>query len=101
MRTRRKFTPEFKSQVVLQLLAGEKRMPELCREYQLTAQVVSSWKQHFLAAAPRAFEPEDADRAEPERTAELERMVGKLTMQLEIAKKASSVLDGMPGRNGK
>lgn len=34
------------------------------------------------------------------RIAELERMVGRLTMELEIAKKASSLLDGMRGRNG-
>jgi hypothetical protein len=33
--------------------------------------------------------------------AELERMVGKLTMELEIAKKASSLLDGLRGRNGR
>jgi hypothetical protein len=31
----------------------------------------------------------------------LERMVGKLTMELEIAKKASSLLDGMQARNGR
>lgn len=40
MSKRRKFTPEFKSQVVLQLLSGEKSMAELCREHQLTAQMV-------------------------------------------------------------
>ena len=35
------------------------------------------------------------------RIAELEQMVGKLTMQLEIAKKASRLLDGTSERNGK
>lgn len=101
MNKRRKFTPEFKSQVVLQLLSGEKSMAELCREHQLTSQMVGNWKQQFLAAASQVFERGDADSNEQARIAELERMVGKLTMELEIAKKASTLLDGMQRRNGR
>lgn len=100
MSKRRKFTAEFKSQVVLQLLSGEKSMAELCREHQLTAQMIGNWKQQFLAAAPQVFEKHGADSDEQVRIAELERMVGRLTMELEIAKKASSLLDGMQRRNG-
>ena len=101
MNKRRKFTPQFKSQVVLQLLSGERSMAELCREHQLTSQMIGTWKQQFLAAATQAFESDAARNAEQERIAELERMVGKLTMELEIAKKASSLLDGLRGRNGR
>jgi transposase len=101
MNKRRKFTPQFKSQVVLQLLSGERSMAELCREHQLTAQMIGTWKQQFLAAATQAFESDATSNAEQERIAELERMVGKLTMELEIAKKASSLLDGMRDRNGR
>lgn len=101
MNKRRKFTPQFKRQVVLQLLTGERSMAELCREHQLTAQMIGTWKQQFLIAATQAFESAATDNAEHERVAELERMVGKLTMELEIAKKASRLLDGMRGRNGR
>ena len=76
-------------------------MAELCREHQLTSQMVGTWKQQFLAAASQAFESEATRNADQERIAELERMVGKLTMELEIAKKASSLLDGMRNRNGR
>jgi transposase len=101
MNKRRKFTPQFKSQVVLQLLLGERSMAELCREHQLTSQMIGTWKQQFLAAATQGFESESSINAEQERIAELERMVGKLTMELAIAKKASSLPDGMQGRNGR
>ena len=101
MTKRRKFTPQFKSQVVLQMLSGERSMAELCREHQLTSQMIGTWKQQFLAAATQAFESEATSNAEQERIAELERMVGKLTMELEIAKKASSLLDGLRNRNGR
>jgi len=87
MKTRRKFTPEFKSQVVLQLLSGEQNMAELCHAHQLTSQMIGNWKQQFVAAASRVFERDRERSAEQERIAELERMVGRLTMQLEIAKK--------------
>ncbi len=101
MSKRRKFTPEFKSQVVLQLLSGEKSMAELCRQHQRTAQMIGNWKQQFLAAAAQVFEKGDTNSAEQLRIAELERMVGKLTMELEIAKKAFSLLAGMLPRNGR
>jgi transposase-like protein len=101
MNKRRKFTPQFKSQIVLQLLSGDKSLAELCRQHELTAQMIGNWRQQFLAAATHAFETDAIHTAEQERIAELERMVGKLTMELEIAKKASSLLDGMRGRNGR
>jgi transposase-like protein len=56
MRTRRKFTGEFKSRVVLELLSGEKTVAEACREYDVTAQMVNDWKAQFLAGAPGVFE---------------------------------------------
>lgn len=101
MNKRRKFTPEFKSQVVLQLLSGERSMAEVCRDHQLTAQMVGNWKQQFLTGAPQVFQKGETDSTEQARIAELERMVGKLTMELEIAKKASSLLAGMRDRNGR
>lgn len=101
MRNRRKFTAEFKSQVVLQVLSGERTMAEICREHELTAQMVSDWKAQFLAGAAQVFEKGKPEHEEQARIAELERMVGKLTMQLEIAKKASSLLAGTSSENGK
>ena len=62
MRTRRKFTGEFKSRVVLEVLSGEKTVAEACREYELTGQMVNDWKAQFLAAAPQAFEKQHAEQ---------------------------------------
>lgn len=100
MKSRRKFGAEFKTQVVLQVLSGEKSLAEVCREYQLSVQMVGNWKQQFLAHASRAFDGEAASSGEHERIAELERMVGKLTMELEIAKKATSIAHSLSNRNG-
>lgn len=95
----RKFSPEFKTQIVLQLLSGERTRAELCREHKISSQQLGNWKKQFLDNASSVFESNHQHDEEEERIAELERMVGKLTMQLEIAKKASSILKLPENRN--
>ena len=99
-RKRRKFSAEFKAEIVLAVLTGEKSQAEICRDHELSAQQFSNWKQQFLENAGRAFE-QAASNENSEQIAELERMVGRLTMQLEIAKKASSILTSVSTSNGK
>ena len=88
MSKRRKFTPEFKAQVVLEEITGLKDKAEICREYRLGSQVFSRWRQEFLERAPEIFATKPSRGDEQERIAELERMVGRLTMQLEAAKES-------------
>lgn len=92
MRKYRKFSAEFKAEQVLALLAGSKTAAEICREHDLKPPVLSSWKAEFLAKAPSVFQSAEQRSTEEVRIAELERLVGRLTMQLEIAKKASLLL---------
>jgi transposase len=99
MAQRQRFTGEFKTQVVLELLSGTKSAAELCRQHQLSPQLLGQWKSELLARAPQIFEQDHARSIEQERIAELERLVGRLTMQLEIAKKASTLLGAQPSRN--
>ena len=87
MTKRRKFTPEFKARVVLELISGEKGLMQASREYEIKDSLLSRWKQEFLVRAPQLFE--QARRVDPqeERVAELERLVGRLALQLDMAKK--------------
>ena len=84
---RRKFTAEFKAKVVMQLLTGEKGLMEASREYQIKDSVLSRWKQEFLERAPQVFEHPNQVNPEEDRIAELERMVGRMALQLDMAKK--------------
>ncbi len=95
----RTFTPEFKSQVVLQVLTGTKSVAEICREHQLKDSVFYRWKDEFLQNAAKAFGAGDQHRHDETRIAELEQLVGRLTLQLEIAKKASVLLKSHPPKN--
>ena len=101
MAKRRKFTPEFKARVVLEELTGVKDKADICREYRLRPQVFSRWREEFLERAPEIFATERSRGDEQERIADLERMLGRLTMELEVAKKASNILTSLSSGKGK
>ncbi len=90
MVSRRKFSAEFKVKVVLELIGGKKSLAEAGREYQIKDTVLSRWKQEFLERATEIFEQPQDDQEKDVRIAELERMVGRLTMQVEVSKKVLS-----------
>jgi transposase len=87
MAKRRTFSPEFKVRVVLDMISGEKGVMQASRDYGIKDTVLSRWKQDFLERAVQLFEQPKNGSREQERIAELERMVGRLTMQLDMAKK--------------
>ena len=90
MAQRRTFKAEFKAKVVLELIAGKKSLSEASREYEIKDTVLSRWKQEFLERAGEVFEQPKDTQDKDVRIAELERMVGRLTMQTELSKKAQS-----------
>jgi transposase len=101
MSKRREFKPEFKAQVVLEELAGVKDKAEICREYRLRPQIFSRWREEFLDRASEIFATERSRGDEQERIAELERMIGRLTMELEVVKKASTILNSLSNGRGR
>ena len=101
MSKRRGFTPEFKARVVLEELSGVKDKAEICREYRLRPQVFLRWREEFLERAPEIFATERSRGDEQARIADLERMIGRLTMELEVAKKASTILTSLSSGKGK
>ena len=100
MTKRRKFSPDFKARVILEALTGVKSTAEICRQHQLKPQVLARWKAQFIRQAPQIFASQEDDEGQ-ERIVELERMVGRLTMELEVAKKASNILTSLSGGNGR
>jgi transposase-like protein len=101
MPTPRTFSAKFKAQVVLDLITEAKTMAQICREHNLKDQVVRRWKTEFLERADTIFGG-DIDRQQQfDRIAELERLIGRLTMELEIAKKASQLSTSRLTRNGR
>ena len=103
MGKRRTFTPDFKLEAVLDMLRGEKTTAQICRERDITESLLYKWRDAFFERAPAIFADQRSNGNDPqaERIAELERMVGKLTMEIDVLKKASSLLSSTPRRNGR
>ena len=92
VRTRRNFSAEFKAKVVLEIISGSKSAAEVCREYNLKPDLVSHWKNEFLSKVAQVFE--NGTKVDPQQAhiEELERLAGKLSLELEITKKALTLL---------
>lgn len=86
---RKTYTGEFKKKVVLELISGQKGLMQASREYEIKDTTLSRWKAEFLERAASLFEctQNNNENEDKQRIAELEQMVGRLTMELEAAKK--------------
>jgi transposase len=89
---RRKIDPETKMAAVLEGLKGESSVADICRKYQIGETLYYRWRDKFLEGGSRALAgrngsgPEAAGKA---RIAELERIIGKQAVKIEILKKIS------------
>jgi transposase len=100
MSERRTFSAEFKARVVLEMLGGNKSSAEVCRQYGIGAPLLSSWKSTFLERAALVFQGDERRSQEQARIAELERLVGRQALEIEVLKKASSILAAPRRRSG-
>jgi len=92
MTKRKTYTAEFKAGLVLEILTEQKSIAQASREYGIKDSVISRWKQEFIERSPQVFERENSRDEREQRIAELERMIGRLAMELEMSKKVSRFL---------
>ena len=99
-RTRRNFNAKFKSDLVLELLKGEKDLNTLASENSIQPNLLRNWKKEFLDKASVVFDDSREDNlkdklaAERKEKASYARKVGQLTMQVDWLKKKSEELLG-------
>ena len=99
MRNQRKFSLEFKRQVIEELLSGESRPAQLCRRYNITSSALHHWKRQYSRGK---FDNEPTEEAAlKDRIEKLERLVGRLTLENEFLKKGLRNSLSQSQRNGK
>jgi transposase len=82
----RRFTPEFKRSLIEQLLSETASPTELCRRYNVSSGQLYTWKRQY---AEGKLDGKPSREAELEtRVRELERLLGKVTLENEFLKKA-------------
>ena len=99
---RRVFSAAFKREAVQRIVTGEKTVAELSRELDIAPSVIRSWKRFAEAGATTAVQArEDVVPASQLREAyakirELERALGRKTMEVEILRTAQEIVKKTP-----
>ena len=97
---RRNFSTKFKSDLVIELLKGEKDLNTLATENNIQPNLLRNWKKEFLNNAFAVFDdkreenPKDKLAEECREKAEYAKKVGQLTMQVDRLKKKSEEICG-------
>jgi len=86
-RQRRSFSNDFKKQIVESIVSGSATQAELAREYNISPVLINNWKKDYKTG--KFFENVDSqDMAKFKlRVSELERLLGKITLENEMLKK--------------
>lgn len=88
--TRRKFTPKFKTKVVLEALKERHSLAELAQKYEIHPTQISAWKRDFLDGAEQVFESGKKDaRSETEKEKDkLLKTIGQLKVENDFLRDA-------------
>lgn len=90
---------ERKLSVCRQIVTGEKRPAQVCREHGLAESLVLRWRKEYDQRGEAAFGPRQQEEPEAlaQRVAELERFCGQLAVENAALKKALSTLASRSG----
>ena len=93
---KRSFSREFKLQVVRQLVSGEKRLAQICREYGLCQTLVRRWREQYDAAGENAWmssqETMTGGFDPSQRIAALEAALGRAHLEIDFLRQSLELL---------
>jgi len=92
MRIRRSFSSQFKRETAEAIVSGKISQLEISRKYGISPVVISRWKKEYCAG--KFFENTNPDYARLQvKIKELERMVGRLTMENDTLKEIVKLVE--------
>lgn len=84
----RKYTPEFKAKIVLEVLQGDRELGEIAADNNLNPNMLRTWKAEFVKNANRVFNQSQSEKEIRRKEAELEqerdkmlKTIGQLTLE--------------------
>jgi len=87
MKPKRHLRPEFKFQLVIETLKGEKSQTEIAREYNVHPQLITNWRKQFFSEGPKIFDDKTEERKKNQKVEELEKIIGRQTIEIQFLKK--------------
>ena len=90
MRTRRRFTAEFKAKVALEAIKGHQTVAELATKHELHPTQIAAWKREAIEKLAKVFDDKAAD-VKASRDAEVTKLhakIGQLVVERDFLAKA-------------
>ena len=85
------YSAEFKQEVVEQLLSGGVTAAQVCRQHRIDDSTVRRWRREYADRGLSAWTATVDSGSQERRIAALERMIGQLTMENTLLKKAAAL----------
>jgi len=90
MRTRRRFTAEFKAKVALEAIQGQRTIAELASRHELNPTQIATWKREAIEKLAKIFDDKGAE-VQANRDAEVTKLhakIGQLVVERDFLAKA-------------
>ena len=90
---RQKYSAEFKTKVVLEVLKEQETLSEIAGRYGIHPTQIAKWKRTFLDRSPELFSQPGKDEAKQRASREddLYKKIGRLQVELDWLKKKSGI----------
>lgn len=92
---KRNWTAEQKLAIVLEGIKGEVSVAEICRRHQINQSQYYQWRDKFIEAGRRGLNglnPNAEIQVLKAKAKELERLIGRQTIEIEILKKTEEIM---------
>ena len=92
MKTRKKHSAAFKSQVAIEAIKEVETLSELSERFDVHPQMISRWKREFLTRGSEIFSTKAPDEEAAKRERALYEKIGRLEMEVDFCRRASEQL---------
>ena len=89
MRTRRRFSTEFKAKVALEAIKGQETVAELATKHELDATQIAAWKREAVEKLAKVFDEKGSAREQNGELTKLHAKIGQLVVERDFLSKAS------------
>lgn len=89
---RKKYTAEFKAQVALAAMRGDKTVAELAQQYEVHSTLIVQWKKRLQEDASTLFERKKEDEQSAIDTDALYKKIGQLEMERDFLKTRPGII---------
>jgi len=89
----KRYTAQFKFQVVMEVLTGEKSVAQVAKERNVHPNTVNKWIVEFKARGHEIYEHKQAENEDRKTIAQLERLLGQKEVEIALLKNFLGQID--------